>query len=113
MAANNVLVSATVFPANAHVAAVGTTYQRFNLPEGGCNCIVVAASADIYVAWPDSGADDADTPSASGNYEPVPANAGPSYFLSENRAAIRAGFVLVAAQSGTAAVTVIAQRRDV
>ncbi|MCB9762274.1 MAG: hypothetical protein H6739_20915 [Alphaproteobacteria bacterium] len=111
MATNTTLTSATVNPSTARETSVSTTYQRFNFPEGGANEVVIVSSAALYVAWPDSGKDDGGTVEAADNAEPVPANAGPTYPLSE-RTSIRAGYVLVAAPSGTADVTLIAQRRD-
>ena len=108
MAANTDLTTGSaLLPKHANVAAVGTTWQRFNLPRTpGARRVTIKADAAIYYATESGGDDDGGAVSApyitlslaeaaAGWYEALPASDGQ-----------RVSYILVAAQAGTAAVSV-------
>lgn len=109
MAKNEELTSGSYYPRNARETAVTTDYKRFDIARGPANYLIVYSDSAILVAWPDSGKDEAGTVEAADNAEPVPAGAGPDYWMSETQG--RPPYVLVAAVSSTADVTVIQQIR--
>ncbi len=103
MAVNTALVSAGSFPVSTRIATVGTTWQAVQAPAlGGTMAWAITADAAIYVDF-GSAADDAQAIGTHGRSAHL-ANVEASYpmpAVPSERA-----HLLVAAQSGTANVTI-------